>query len=233
MTQTRCHFADPEEHDGFHPYCLDEEGAEALVGKWFGKPRICTRCGELHPEETLMITELEARVRGTIRNVPDFPKPGIQFKDISTVLADPRLMNDIIGWVCRPTKVLPEPTDLFVGLDARGFLFGLPAALLTGIPFVMCRKAGKLPGETVGFKYALEYGTAEIEIQEGAIHEGDRVVIVDDLLATGGTAHAAAMLVQQLGGIVTECVFITELGFLDGRKKLEDLNIPVRSLVVY
>jgi adenine phosphoribosyltransferase len=178
---------------------------------------------------------LSERVAATLATIPDFPKPGIQFKDIAPVLADPALLDDIIQWVCRPSLEVPNTvegnTDLVVALDARGFLFGVPVALAFQKPFVMCRKFGKLPGPCASFGYKLEYGTATVEIQVGAIQKGQKVLLIDDLLATGGTAHAACELIRKQGGIVTEAVFITELDFLEGRKRLEDLGIPVRSLV--
>jgi adenine phosphoribosyltransferase len=183
---------------------------------------------------------LSERVAAALGTIPDFPKPGIQFKDIAPVLANPDLLLDVTLWFQNPRhdhgnrgylkKDLVD-VDVVVALDARGFLFGVPVAQDLSVPFIMCRKAGKLPGKCDAYSYDLEYGTATVEIQQGAIQPGQKVLLIDDLLATGGTAHAAVELIQRSGGIVTEAVFITELGFLDGRKRLEALGIPVRSLV--
>lgn len=182
---------------------------------------------------------LSDRVREAIRTIPDFPKPGIQFKDISTLLNKPDLMADITHWAYSSDQPAVERAsgwlrfDVVVGLDARGFLFGVPVSLSARKPFVMCRKAGKLPGDCIAYKYDLEYGSASVEMQTDAFPSGSRVLLIDDLLATGGTMAAAVQLVRNLGGEVAECVFITELGFLDGRKKLEELDVPVRALVTY
>jgi adenine phosphoribosyltransferase len=181
---------------------------------------------------------LRDEVKESIRTIHDFPKKGIPFKDISTLLANPELMKRVVEWAAfwfdslSDGPLLDFP-DVVVGLDSRGFLFGAPAAILMEKPFVMCRKAGKLPGECESVSYDLEYGSATVELQKDAFEPGTRVMIIDDLLATGGTALASVELVRSLGGVVTECVFVTELGYLDGRKNLEAAGVTVRSLVVY
>ena len=178
---------------------------------------------------------LVRQVNAAIRTIPDFPKPGIQFKDISTLLNKPELLSGVIHWMANKEYGHVESTtpDMIVGLDSRGFLFGVPIALALNVPFVMGRKAGKLPGPCESRTYNLEYGTASLELQKDAFPPGTRVMIVDDLLATGGTALAAVHLVRAMGGIVTECVFLTELIGLTGRVVLEAQDVPVRSLVAY
>jgi adenine phosphoribosyltransferase len=164
-----------------------------------------------------------------IRNVPDFPKPGIQFKDITPVLADARLFSECIDLLIGAHK--PGGVDFVVGIDARGFIFAAAAALRLKAGFVPVRKKGKLPFDTHEESYELEYGSNTVAIHTDAIHRGSRVLLVDDLLATGGTAAAAANLVRKLGGNILEAAFLIELAALDGRQKLPAL--PVRSLVVY
>jgi adenine phosphoribosyltransferase len=170
-----------------------------------------------------------ADIEKAIRTVPDFPKPGIQFKDITPVLADPRLLAGSVEWMTRHYK--PGMVDAVVGIDARGFIFAGAAALKLQTGFVPVRKKGKLPFRTHEQGYALEYGTATIAMHVDALKPGSRVLLVDDLLATGGTAAAAAALVEKLGGKILEISFLIELGFLGGRQKLK--QYPVRSLVVY
>ena len=164
-----------------------------------------------------------------IRNVPDFPKPGIQFKDITTLLQHGPALQDIVdGWKGRYAG---KAVDAIVGADARGFIFGGALAYAMGLPFVLARKKGKLPAATVGEEFALEYGVDTIEIHVDALKEGDRVVLVDDLLATGGTMAAIARLVQGLGAEIVEVAFVIELPPLKGREKLGGL--PVHSLVEF
>jgi adenine phosphoribosyltransferase len=170
-------------------------------------------------------TEIER----AIRNVPDFPKPGIQFKDITPVLADARLFSgaiELLTWKFKPGMV-----DAVVGIDARGFIFAAAAAVRLQAGFVPVRKKGKLPYQTHEQDYALEYGTATVAIHVDALKPGSRVLLIDDLLATGGTAAAAAALVKRLGAEILEISFLIELGFLDGRDKLK--GYPIHSLVVY
>jgi adenine phosphoribosyltransferase len=170
-----------------------------------------------------------AEIEKAIRNVPDFPKAGIQFKDITPVLADPRLFTGVIDLLTEKFK--PGEVDAVVGIDARGFIFAAAAAMRLNAGFVPVRKKGKLPYQTHEQDYALEYGHATIAIHTDALHAGSRVLLIDDLLATGGTAAAAAELVGKLGGKILEISFLIELSFLNGRDKLK--GYPIRSLVVY
>ncbi len=171
-----------------------------------------------------MTLDLKAHIRG----IPDFPKPGILFYDISTLLAHPLAWRTAID---RLTEALQaDKPDLLVGIDARGFLLAAPLALELNTGFIMVRKKGKLPGATIRYSYTLEYGSNTIEIQQDALKPGQRVIILDDLLATGGTAQAAIKLCQQVGAVVTRAAFVIELGFLQGRDKL---GVPVTSLVAY
>ena len=173
------------------------------------------------------VTPLE--IERAIRNVPDFPKPGIQFKDITPVLADARLFAGSIDLLTAGLR--PGEVDTVVGVDARGFIFAAGAALKLQAGFVPVRKKGKLPYHTHEQDYALEYGSNTIAIHVDAIKPGDRVLLLDDLLATGGTAAASAELVRRLGGKILEIAFLIELSFLRGRSKLA--GCPVKSLVVY
>lgn len=170
-----------------------------------------------------------AEIEKAIRNVPNFPKPGIQFKDITPVLADPRLFSGVIELLTQNFK--PGEVDAVVGIDARGFIFAAAAATRLHAGFVPVRKKGKLPYQTHEQDYALEYGHATVAIHVDALKPGARVLLIDDLLATGGTAAAAAELVDKLDGKILEIGFLIELRFLHGRDKLK--KYPVRSLVVY
>lgn len=170
-----------------------------------------------------------ADIERAIRNVPNFPKPGIQFKDITPVLADPRLFAGTIDLLTANYK--PGTVDAIVGIDARGFIFAAGAALHLQAGFVPVRKKGKLPYQTHEQDYGLEYGTNTIAIHIDAIKPGSRVLLIDDLLATGGTAAAAASLLQKVGAQILEITFLIELTFLNGREKLKDY--PVRSIVSY
>ena len=161
--------------------------------------------------------------------IPDFPEPGIMFRDITSVIQDPDGLKMAIDGLVELLK--GEDFDLVVGPESRGFIFGVPVAYLTGKGFIPVRKKGKLPRETVSQKYDLEYGQAEVEIHKDAIRPGQKVVIVDDLIATGGSAEAAAKLVEKLGGKVVRMLFVMELAGLEGRKKLE--GYAVDSLIVY
>ena len=161
--------------------------------------------------------------------IPDFPEPGIMFRDITSVIQDPdglKMAVDGLADLLKDTEF-----DRIVGPESRGFIFGVPVAYLTGKGFVPVRKKGKLPRQTVSQKYDLEYGQAEIEMHVDAVKPGQKVVIVDDLIATGGSAEAAAKLVEQLGGEVVKMIFVMELAGLEGRKKLGKYN--VESLIVY
>ena len=163
-----------------------------------------------------------------IRAIPDFPKPGILFYDISTLLGHPQAWRATVETLA--AAIRPHRPDLLVGIESRGFLVAAPLAYAIGCGFAMVRKKGKLPGATARFSYDLEYGTDTIEIQEDAISSGQRVIVVDDLLATGGTMQAAIALVQRQGGTVAAAACIIELAFLDGRRRL---NVPLTSMVVY
>ncbi|MEQ8582941.1 MAG: adenine phosphoribosyltransferase [Marinoscillum sp.] len=174
-----------------------------------------------------MISEKLSKV---IRDVPDFPKPGILFKDITPVLANPALSAEVSQtffdyWSTRNVEGV-------VGIESRGFIYGLQLAQQLGVPFIPVRKAGKLPYETIKHSYDLEYGSAEIEIHVDAISKGQRVLIHDDLLATGGTARAAAELIQKIGGEVVGYSFLVELSFLKGQERLKGSG-EVHSLVTF
>lgn len=163
-----------------------------------------------------------------IRNIPDFPKPGILFYDISTLLAHGPAWKMAVDRLAETLR--PDKPDMLVGIDARGFLLAAPLAIALGTGFIMVRKKGKLPGKTIPHDYALEYGTNTIEIQEDALHKGQRVIILDDLLATGGTAAATVALARKVGAEVVRAAFLIELDFLQGRK---NLDVPVTSLLTY
>ena len=163
-----------------------------------------------------------------IRSVPDFPKPGILFYDISTLLAHPAAWKVTVERLAEAIR--PFKPDLLAGIESRGFLTAAPLALELGLGFIMIRKKGKLPGPTVPYTYDLEYGTDTVEIQEGAVPAGARVVILDDLLATGGTLNASVALLRKVGAEVTGGACIMELSFLQGRGKLD---IPFESIIQY
>jgi adenine phosphoribosyltransferase len=164
-----------------------------------------------------------------IRNIPDFPKPGIQFKDISPLLQNPKAFKEAIGLMAEPYRA--NPVDFVVGIESRGFIFGVPLACELGVGFILIRKPGKLPSETISATYELEYGTDEIQIHKDAIQPGQSVALVDDLLATGGTMAAACRLVAQLGGNIQGISFLIELAFLEGRNRLPGQDI--HTLVTY
>jgi adenine phosphoribosyltransferase len=168
-------------------------------------------------------------LRDRIRDVPDFPQPGIVFKDLMPLVADPvyyaETIRQLAEW-CRPR----EP-DLILGAEARGFIFGGALAYALGAGFIAARKPGKLPRETVEATYALEYGTDSLQVHRDAIQPGAKVVVLDDVLATGGTARAKVELVEELGGIVAGAVFVIELAFLGGRDRLDGYD--VHSLIQY
>jgi adenine phosphoribosyltransferase len=170
-----------------------------------------------------------AEIERAIRNIPDFPKAGIQFKDITPVLADARLFAGAIDLLCEGFK--PGSVDAVVGIDARGFIFAAAAAIKLQAGFVPVRKKGKLPHKTHEQDYELEYGTATVAMHIDALKPGAKILLVDDLLATGGTAGAAAALVKKLGAEILEASFLIELKFLNGREKLK--GCKVKSLVVY
>jgi len=177
------------------------------------------------------VSALQQRLEAAIRAVPDFPKPGILFRDITPVLEDPLLCRAITeGFRERLQDV---PIDAIAGIESRGFLFGMPLALALGVPFLTVRKKGKLPWKTVSYKYDLEYGSAEVEMHVDSVKPGMRVLVHDDLLATGGTATAAAELVRMQGGTLAGFSFLIELSFLHGMRKLESYNTKVVTLLTY
>ena len=160
-----------------------------------------------------------------IRSIPDFPEKGIIFRDIPTVLQDAEGLKLAID------SMIETLNDVVVGTESRGFIFGVPIAYAMGKPFVPCRKKGKLPCETVTAEYDLEYGSAAIELHKDSIKKGQKVVIVDDLIATGGTVKACASLVEELGGEVAKIVFLMELAGLKGREQLSQYDVS--SLIIY
>ena len=164
-----------------------------------------------------------------IRDVPDFPQPGILFKDITPVLADAAALGEVVDHLARAAEKFRP--DVIVGIESRGFLLGAPIAYQLELGLVPVRKLGKLPYDRISAEYALEYGTNTVEMHTDSVKPGQRVVIVDDLLATGGTAAAAATLVEQLGGTVAGYCFLVELSFLNGREKLPGRHIE--ALITY
>jgi len=177
-----------------------------------------------------MRDQLLQQLRSAIRDIPDFPKPGIVFKDISPILGDADLFRSVVDALAEEAEDA-KPSKI-VGIDARGFLFGAAVAYRLGVGLVPVRKRGKLPYKTIGSSYELEYGDAAMEMHIDAIERGERVVLVDDLLATGGTSGAAVDLIQKIGGSVGSALFVIELDFLNGRRKLPP-DVPVRSLISY
>lgn len=174
---------------------------------------------------------LQDKIRAVIRDIPDFPKAGILFKDITPVFLKPALCKEITTALCEPLQA--NKPDAVIGIESRGFLFGMLMAQELGIPFVMVRKVGKLPYKTISQEYSLEYGTAKIEMHEDALKAGWNVAIHDDLLATGGTAGAAAQLVKKCGAHVSSFTFVVELGFLNGKQKLLTHTNNIQCLIQY
>lgn len=168
-------------------------------------------------------------LKALIRDVPDFPTPGILFRDVTPLLRDPAGLRSVVDALAG--RYCGRGLDAVAGVESRGFLFGAPLALALGVGFVPLRKAGRLPAETLRAEYALEYGTACLEVHRDALAPGERVLLVDDLLATGGTARAAASLLAELGAVVEEAAFVIELEFLAGRRALDPL--PVHALMAY
>ena len=166
---------------------------------------------------------------GVIRDVPDFPKPGIMFKDITPVLEHPAAFKQVVDLLTEDARKCGA--EAIVGIESRGFIFGVPIAMNLGVPFVMARKLGKLPYDRISEEYALEYGTNTVEMHVDAIQPGQKAYVVDDLLATGGTAAAAARLVERLKGKVCGFGFLIELTFLNGRENL--LSYDIKSLIEY
>ncbi len=169
------------------------------------------------------------RLEAHIRNIPDFPEPGIQFKDITPLVKDPAMLKLAVHQLIHP--FLGKDITAVAGMEARGFIFGSLAAWELGIGFIPLRKPGKLPYDVESMSYDLEYGSASLEVHIDALEKGDKVLLVDDLLATGGTAAASCELVEKLGAEVVACAFVVELDFLKGRDKLAKYNI--HSLIHY
>lgn len=170
-------------------------------------------------------------VKDYIRTIVDFPHDGIMFRDVTTLFADPRGFRMCIDQMLHPYA--GAPIDKVVGLEARGFILGGAIAHQLGTGFVPIRKKGKLPGTTISQDYKLEYGEAIVEIHDDAIEAGERILVVDDLLATGGTAEAGITLIERLGGDIVGCSFIVDLPELGGRKKLESMNMDVQVLCAF
>ncbi len=174
---------------------------------------------------------IEEKLKSSIRDIKDFPKEGIIFKDITPILKEPVLCGEVVQEIASHFK--SQNIDVVAGIESRGFLFGVEIARALGVPFVPVRKVGKLPYETISHKYELEYGFAEIEIHTDAIEKGQRVLIHDDLLATGGTAAAAAELFSKIGGEVAGFSFLINLDFLNGSDILKPYSEEIQSLVSY
>jgi adenine phosphoribosyltransferase len=170
-------------------------------------------------------------LKNAIRSIPDYPKPGIMFRDITTLLADPRAFRRAIDELVQPWS--GSKIDKIAGIEARGFILGGAVAHQLSAGFVPIRKKGKLPHETVSISYSLEYGDDEMEIHADALVEGEKVILVDDLIATGGTAEAAVKLLKKLGADVIAACFVIDLPDLGGAKKIEALDVPVRSLIAF
>lgn len=174
---------------------------------------------------------LQEALLAAFRDYPDFPKPGILFKDICPLLADADLFKKTVQALCAHARTCRA--NKVIGIESRGFIVGVPTALELGVPFVPARKKGKLPGQVLREEYALEYGTDVVEIQREAISNGDRILVIDDVLATGGTANAVARCVAQSGTTIAGFSFVLELGFLGGRQTLAKAHpqIPVQALL--
>lgn len=173
----------------------------------------------------------EEKVKDAIRDIPDFPKQGISFKDITPILQKPQLCAEIVENIKK--KVAGLNIQGVAGLESRGFLIGVPLAIALNVPFILIRKKGKLPYETVSYKYDLEYGSAEIEMHVDAVSKNQNILLHDDLLATGGSASAAAELIQMQGANVTAINFLVELSFLNGREIIEKYSKNITNLANY
>ena len=175
-------------------------------------------------------SELVQRLEETIENIPDFPKPGIQFKDITPIFLDPKLYEEVIADLANFSR---GKVDAVCGIESRGYLFGIAIAVALEVPFILIRKKGKLPPPFVSEKYDLEYGSAEIEMRTGQLKPGQRVLVHDDLLATGGTTEAAAKLVEKQGAKVAQFSFLIGLKDLRGEELLKKFNAEVYSILEY
>lgn len=174
---------------------------------------------------------IQDRIKAAIRDVKDFPKEGIIFKDITPIMMDAHLSRDIVEYLFELYK--NEKIDKIAGIESRGFLFGYPLAMKLGVPFILIRKSGKLPYEKISYTYDLEYGTSTIEMHTDAVKDGENILIHDDLLATGGSAAAAAELIRECGGDVAGFSFLVSLDFLDGEENLKRYNKKIVNLVRY
>ena len=174
---------------------------------------------------------IEQKVKNAIRDIPNFPKEGIVFKDITPILQNPQLCKDIVADIKEKVKGLN--IQGVAGIESRGFLIGVPLAMALDVPFILIRKKGKLPYDTVSYKYDLEYGSAEIEMHTDAVSKGQNILLHDDLLATGGSASAAAELIQMQGANVTAINFLVELSFLNGREVIEKYSKNITNLANY
>ncbi len=174
---------------------------------------------------------IEEKLKSVIRDVHDFPKPGIVFKDISTIMLDPKLSAVVLDHLVEIYQSIG--IEAIAGVESRGFLFGYPLAIRLGVPFILIRKQGKLPYDKISHSYELEYGSAVIEMHTDAISHGQNVLIHDDLLATGGSASAAAELIQKCGGTIAGFSFLVNLSFLNGEEKLNKYTDNIHSLVTY
>ncbi len=174
---------------------------------------------------------LEEKIMNAIRDVVDFPKEGIVFKDITPIMMDPTLSNEIVDALYERYK--DQGIDIVAGIESRGFLFGYPLAMKLGLPFVLIRKKGKLPYDKISYDYDLEYGSATIEMHTDAIGNKQRVLIHDDLLATGGSANAAGQLIEKSGGEVAAFNFLVSLDFLNGEEKLKGFSNNITNFVAY
>lgn len=177
------------------------------------------------------MTNLEETLLSTIRTIPDYPKPGIQFRDITTLLGNARAFRRAVDELVHPFA--GSKIDKIAGIEARGFILGGAIAHQLSAGFVPIRKKGKLPYETVRVAYSLEYGIDEMEMHRDAVAAGEKILLVDDLIATGGTAEGAVDLVRQMGGDIVAAVFVIDLPDLGGRRKLEALGVPVRTLITF
>ncbi|MBT8635765.1 adenine phosphoribosyltransferase [Polynucleobacter paneuropaeus] len=170
-------------------------------------------------------------IKKLIRSIPDYPKPGIMFRDITTLIKDPIGLNFVIKKLSERYAELR--INKIAGIESRGFIIGAPLAYELGVGFIPIRKKGKLPAKTIGCDYALEYGTDRIEIHVDAISPGENILLIDDLIATGGTAEAAVTLIKNCGGIVAECAFVVDLPDLGGKSRLEKMGVSVFSLTEF
>ena len=175
-------------------------------------------------------SELILQLESTIENIPDFPKPGIQFKDITPIFLQPKLYEEVIQDLANFSR---GKIDAVCGIESRGYLFGIAIAVALEVPFILIRKKGKLPPPFVSQKYDLEYGSAEIEMRTGQIKAGQRILVHDDLLATGGTTEAAAKLVEKQGATVAQFSFLIGLKELQGEKKLKQFDADIYSILAY